>query len=231
MNESVSFDNKLKLALEIYSESFTASYPDENELEESVSFSEEFYKKMNRLIRIRKRPYYVFIKTTGTKVASILLIILITLSATVFSVKAFRDPVIKFIVETFEKFSRITFQREGDYKNIAPEDINFYKLTYLPEGFEIVITQDGDRSMLREYAKEDDIITFSQSVASGTTMTVDTEGAQIEDITFRGYDGIYFLNKGYHTIVWLEDGYLFYVAGTLEKDEIFKIGENLAPEN
>ncbi len=231
MNESVSFDNKLKLALEIYSESFAASYPDERQLEESVSFSEEFYKKMDRLIKIRKRPYYIFIKTTGTKAASILLIILITLSATVFSVKAFRDPVIKFIVETFEKYSRITFQREGDYKNIAPEDINFYKLTYLPEGFEIVINNKGYHFYELELSKGEDIISFSQSIAGAGNMTVDTEGAQIEDITFRGVEGIYFLSKGYHTIVWLEDGYLFYVAGTLEKDEIFKIGENLAPEN
>lgn len=64
------------------------------------TFSDEFERKMQNLIRNQK-GFLKLINTTGKKVACVLLSILILATSTVFSVEALREPVIEAIQEFF----------------------------------------------------------------------------------------------------------------------------------
>ena len=106
-------DQKLKAAFELYSENFCNTLPSEKELK-SVTFSSDFEEKMQKLLKKQKKPYYYMINTIGKKIAIIILALLITLTATTFSVKALREAVLEFIrelnftTETFDTHTKIT---------------------------------------------------------------------------------------------------------------------------
>lgn len=108
MLKQVSADEKLKLALGIYQEKWLATFPADNKIE-PYKFSSLFEKKMNRLIRAQRKPYYSMVNTIGKRVAVIIIAIFIILTSTVLNVKALCDPVINFFIEVYEEFSRINF--------------------------------------------------------------------------------------------------------------------------
>ena len=91
----------------LYTKAYRATLPTEEELEK-ISFSERFERRMEKLIRRQRRFYYAWIDTVGKRVAWIAVGLLACLTVTTFSVDAIREPVAKFMVETYEKFSRVS---------------------------------------------------------------------------------------------------------------------------
>ena len=85
------------------------SLPTDEELKD-ITFSEDFENKMQKLIKMQKKSYFHLINTVGKWVAVIILAIMISLTATTFGVKAIRESVIKFITETFEKFTAVSVE-------------------------------------------------------------------------------------------------------------------------
>lgn len=89
---------KLKVAFELYSECYCETLPLELD---SISFSEAFERKTQKLLNFQKKGYFYAINTVSKRVAILILALLITLTATTFGVKAIGKAVRDFIVETF----------------------------------------------------------------------------------------------------------------------------------
>ncbi len=85
------------------------------------TFSDEFERKMQNLIRHQK-GFLKLVNTTGKKVACILLSILIIATSTVFSVEALREPIIEAIQEFFVNVKEQLSGTRAD--NIADYFIN-----------------------------------------------------------------------------------------------------------
>ncbi len=99
------------------SDALKVDYEDSIPNIEEHKFSPEFEKKMKRLINRRNKPYYRIINTVGKRVACIAIIILITSSVTVMSVKALRNAFVDFVVKIYKNFqlfslSMMTFHRK-----------------------------------------------------------------------------------------------------------------------
>ena len=94
---------------EVISSEFAQIPTDEDSID--FTFSEKFIKRMDKLIRAQKKSYYKFINTAGKRVAVIFAAI-ITLFTASLSVKAIREPVVRFIKQVYETFIHYTF--EGD---------------------------------------------------------------------------------------------------------------------
>ena len=60
-------------------------------------FSEKFERKMERLIRRRRKPYYSLISTSLRRTACIIVMFLVVSFTTVMSVEALRKPFLDFI--------------------------------------------------------------------------------------------------------------------------------------
>lgn len=123
-------EKKLRSALEICVERYCNSLPTKEELAD-ITFSEKFEKRMEKLIRRQRKFYYSFINTAGKRVTMIALAIIIGLSTVTLSVEAIREPVVRFIIEDFEKFTDVTFYEDSE------TSFEFVKAqpTYIPEGF------------------------------------------------------------------------------------------------
>lgn len=216
----------LKSALEQYRVEWNASYPSDQELE-YITFSPEFEKKMDKLIRRRRKPYYIFINTALKRAVVIALIAIVSLSA-MMSVEAIRTPVIKFIIEVYEKFTDVCFSVEDDTSYVELTSIEeVYFPSYIPSGFDIEAETSDTFYVYYEYVdKNDHYFIFTQQLYNESTiLSLNTEGVETEDIETRGQQGIYYENLGVKSVVWTEGGYLFIIRSDLSKEELFKIAE------
>ena len=112
---------------EVISSEFAHIPTDESSID--FTFSEKFIKRMDKLIRAQKKSYYKFINTAGKRVAVIFAAI-ITLFTASLSVKAIREPVVRFIKQIYETFTHYTF--EGDTVDVITKEFN---LNIVPDGF------------------------------------------------------------------------------------------------
>lgn len=216
--------NVLREALEIYSQECADSLPNEDELEKHI-FSEIFEKKMMKLIKLQKKSYYQYINTVGKRVASIVVVFILCLFITVFSVKALREPFINFVVETYEKFTSIFVE-----KDTPDENIEFKVMTpqYIPEGY-VAEELINDKTMyIRRYSHSDDIyFIYTQNFYDELQAIIDTENIAYEKVQINSLEGICYENKGMNCLVFNDGIYTFNLSGYVSKDEIIKIAESI----
>lgn len=140
----------------------------------------------------------------------------------------FRERVISWVVETFEKYS--IFELHGDELD-EPQDLTEYQAGYLPDGAILKNTTElpGEPSgfLLYEYAigkSEYFSIVVSQS---DNRIYLDTENAKIEPFDKDGVTGYFFQKDGMSYICFERDGCFFSVYGSIDVDEIVKIAAGI----
>ena len=181
------------------------SHIPKNEDEIDFEFSERFNKRMAKLITSQKKAYYHLINTAAKRVA-IIIVLILTMFTAAFSVKAIREPIIKFVKQIYETF--IHYSVEGETVDKITEE---YSLTQLPDGFNQTNMVRDNYSIITFYRNEaGDTIAFSQ-------MTTETHlgyflDNETGDIHSEIVDGIMVEFKEWHenkTVLWTNDGYVF----------------------
>jgi len=193
----------------------------------TVTFSPRFERKMERLLRVRRRPFYRYADTAGKKAVLALAAALILLVSLVFSVSAIRGPVVRFFIEVYEKFSQVFFQQQGESFPAALEV--YYAPAWLPEGYRedtgqmVNIFVQCERAYICE--GKDDIL-FIQHVITGA-WRIDTEGTQAKPVLVNGNEGFYYSNKEIQRLTWSDGQYGFLVSGTIAEADLLRIAESI----
>lgn len=224
MNLSKKDSEILKQVFERISEEELSKLPTDEELE-YITFSPRFENKMQRLIQRQKKFYYSMINTVGKRIACIVLVIVISLTTTL-SVEALRKPFVKFITETYEKFTSIIFDEE---ENIQ-ENFEFEKIkpAYIPEGFTLEAERLNIISYELFYKNADGrYFTYYQEPNIKTTVGANTENTTYEIIQFNNFEGIIYENKNENTLIVSDGEYVFTIYGTIPQDEAIKIAESI----
>jgi len=192
-------------------------------------FSLSFERKMEKLIRAQRKPYYSLVSTRARKTVLALAAVLILLATLVFSVSALRVPFLKFIVETYEKFSSMIFVQSETDAPLPTTIERIYEPTYIPEGYaldkESTIFIDTLRTL--RYIRENDRIEFQQFVLEATKEAMNTEGVPTEEVPVNDTFGFYYSNIERQTLAWDNGLYGFSLAGNLEKDVLLIIARSL----
>ncbi len=227
MNGSI--DSLLTCALYSYSEKWMAELPDDGGEFRDHVFSPAFEKKMLKLLSGKRSGSWLMYMRRGQKAAAAAAVILVMMSVTVFGVKAFREPAVSFIVNTYEKFSVLIFGSGQEKPDEFPASIKeHYGPAFIPEGFVLKSSEDVPKFYQLEYSdNEGNLIYYSQFVIKTNQLTINTEGADYEYIEINGHTGIYFSNKGYKYLVWNDERYGFNVNGTVSKELILEIARSL----
>ncbi|MBQ8741327.1 MAG: DUF4367 domain-containing protein, partial [Clostridia bacterium] len=178
---------------------------DENSID--YTFSERFNKRMARLIKSQRKSYWVLINTAAKR-AAVMFVAILTLFTAAFSVKAIREPVLKFIKQVYETFTDYLF--EGDTTITIDKE---YVITNLPEGFEQISKIQNDFIITTKYENDKgDCVVFSQQISRGNSgYAIDSEQG---NIIVEKVDGIDVIFKEFHnvkTAIWLKDGYVFII--------------------
>ena len=200
-------------------EAMPADYEIEHE------FSKRFERRMEKLIRRGK---------TGSPVGAIAFLrrhmvafvaAIIILFASAMSVSAVRAAVFEFITEVYEKFTHIFFNESRSSSDSAGEFI-VRRPSFIPEGFELV-SEKMAGPVLLVYEKGSDYISYSQQRVEDVSMDINTEGAELEELEFKGLPAKYYSNQGVQNLLWYDDEYLYMVSSTLDRDAVFRIAESV----
>lgn len=224
---SKEIDEKLVMAFERYNKNLCESLPTDEELKD-IKFSKAFENKMEKLIRAQKKSYFYFINTVGKRVAVIILAIMISLTATTFGVKAIRESVIKFITETFEKFTAVSVEDDEidtqvEFVKSAPQ--------YIPEGYTVESEIDIVGLYQITYNNQNgNFIDYIQKINFGTIANVDTQGVEYEKISINYFEGIKYSKNGFNKVVFADENYMYSVYGEISFDELIKMAESIKIE-
>lgn len=193
---------------------------------EDFEFSEKYKKNMEKLLAKQRKPYWQYVNTAGKRaVACILVFIMIFASS--MSISAFREPVVEFFVNVYERFVEIFCKEDGTAA--SPGEIEtIYTLGYLPEGYEFEsreITKDIIQTIF--YSDENEI-RLIQTVFNSNTF-LDNEEADFEIITENGMKIAVIEKFENRFLFWISNEYAFklVVPEDFEDKECIKIIESI----
>lgn len=192
--------------------------------------SSSFERKMTKLISREKKPYWNLINTTAKRVACCILAVIIMFGISM-SVKAVRQPVIRFLTEVYEKYTKMIFPQQNETS--IPQTIEtVYTLPAdkIPSGYRLVEEKNGLLSHSEKYSEENGtVISFSQRIASGSNAYLDTENADVINVSVGNYTGIYYCNKNIANLLWVTDEYFFDITApdSFEINQLINLAENI----
>mgnify|MGYP002520850871 FL=1 len=188
--------------------------------------SAEFERKMAKLLKEERTPLWQLINTRAKRAVCIVLVILAALGASM-SIKAVREPVVRFFVEIYEAFARITHPQQSE---TTIETAYALPGDMLPEGYELSYERSSPTFYSEEYTIADGkTIYFCQAVIASTNITIDKEGTSALEIFVGTYEGRYYKSKNTINLIWSDGTYLFNMIApdTFEIGELVRLAENL----
>lgn len=209
----------LKMALEEAQKKELDKLPNEDELLKVQEISPRFEAKMNKLIKETKHKYISVIGLQirrGTFIACMILAML----TTCMSVKAIRMPIIKFMIQVYEKFSSISF--EGEEKETLPGKVEvFYEPQTIPSRYKLVSEDRMGTLYQLIYANDTgDEIIYEQFTLKTVNLNIDTENTSIEKVLVNGNEGIYYSNKNTNVIIWSDNQYAYQITGRIPRSQV-----------
>ena len=195
----------LRKALAVIAEEEAAKLPSAEECAH-ITFSEEFERKMQKLINQQKKSYYYLINTVGKRVACIVIAVLIALSTVTFSVEALRESVVKFFVETFEKFSIIRVEDAVNDNSVLE---TYYAPTYIPEGYELRNCEDNLSAHRKTYIANENSVLYFEQYLKHVKIKIDTEGTKTAYIKICGREAFYTIENEKQMIYWVDEEYRY----------------------
>lgn len=202
----------------VISEEF-ADIPPESEIQ--YEFSKEFLDKMQKLINGTEDDTHKAQKKHRSSVAIkrivALAAALIVLFAGIMSVGAVREPVVNFIVKTYEGFKRVLFSGDS-----LTEIDHVYAFAEVPEGFvETQRISNKEMNLVRyENGETDAVIVISQSITTNYSFSLDSENGEIKTFDTNGKEvKIYCAeSQTLYSAFWVEDTYIMELTYSGETD-------------
>ena len=219
--KELSGKKKLVKALEKYERSFEEKYPPEDM---DVEFSRQYEVYMEKLLsgKIPKRKKYL--NTAGKRIAACVAAFMIIFGASM-TVKAFREPVVEFFTNIYEKIVEIFFDDDDIAK--APSEIEtVYTLGYVPEGYEMESYSIDEFKFVSKtvFSNNKNKITFRQQILDGNSV-LDNENTD-HQYFYMDNTKVALTEKGsLKTLYWNTDKYSFVLSVdiAISEEECIKI--------
>lgn len=168
---------------------------------------------------------HIAFRRVGRAVAVVAVTLTLLLSTCMVANAQFREMVIAWVVETFEKYSIFELKSDGDNAQL---DLRSYKPTSLPDGAELLNTIEQPEMVVYEFAIDDSSYFNILLSKADTKVYLNTENAEIKSFDRSGITG-YFFKKGALNYVCCErDSYFFAVYGSIDTDELITIAVGIA---
>lgn len=220
---------KLREAFDIYCQRRCAEFPTPQEVAH-ITFSPEFEERMYRVIRRQKYGYYVLFGNVKRQVASVLLMLLAGLTVTTFSVRALREPVVRFITEVFETFTSVLFV--DDEPGAYTEEMKTVVPAYIPEGYVVESETKMDATYRVVYGNVDTgvEIMYTQRWNGKGFLRVNTEDIEHHAVDMNGLEGIAYTQNNTTFVMFVYGDYTFAIKGSLSEEELLQIAASIPLE-
>lgn len=185
-------------------------------------FSQRFERKMNRLLRRRRRIPVVRILR---RAAVIVLCICLSGFLAAMSVEAVRVRFFEAVTRVFEDWTETSYTSE----QLNPEDFVPKEPSYLPEGFRETSRDFIDPLHLHLLYEDNsgNYISYSHDYLDGMTSGYDSEDAEIETVSVYGDDNATFVSEDdRHMLIWVDWNSQYFIVSNLDKNELVKIANS-----
>lgn len=206
--------------------------PDLNDIPPAQEeFSDEHKAKMEKLFA-KPQWYMVFYRIPRRVLIAVLTFIIIV--AVPLSVKAIREPLFSFISGLFGGERTEYFSSDKDKENAENKKINtYFKLYYVPEGFELVSEKKTDTLNYFEYSNGNETFSFEQKRVSSVKPYI-PENAQDIDPEYANtpWDITYYKVENKNVFLWIYGYNEFRLTAdeAISLDTLKKIADNVLDE-
>lgn len=220
------------------------SYPSKEELDAMYSVPKRGRRRLLRAIKAERygKPLLV----VYLRRAAVILLVTITVAFGVLMTNTeVRAAISKAIIEWYEKYIEFDFNggketvvkiddteesSDDSEKSFESNPLYDYEIGYIPEGYELESSKERER--MRNYIYYDSIdncVMISINDSNHSTYSVDIENNEYSEIIINGRNAycLYDDNIGSGSIIAKESEYVIYVYGTVKKEELIKIFENI----
>ncbi len=212
------YDLMIKELLEKYLDAQFSFLPPENEAH--YEFSDNFNKKMEKLIKQVKHPYLIYINTTAKKVAVAVACIVLILTS-LLSVTAVREKIVDFFYEIFDTHTSV----EVEFQDSKTQIDKYYTLSYLPNDYKLAYEYRDDIISDTVWMITDNkTISLFQEISFRNKVTLNSEDVNVEERTVNNTPCLFMNQENNCIYFWEFDGYNF----TLTYD--VSLGEDFAAE-
>ena len=205
---------------EVLAEEF-AEYINDLPLYTDHQFSERHNRKMNKLIRIQRKPYFKLISTAGRRAACII-VAFIVMSVSALSVKAIREAFFDFITRIFSDHNVVTVESgtDSEYPGTIEEE---YYISALPEEFVVTDTIDTENIKYHSYFRNSDYVIFTQFTKSEYEQNYDNEYTEYKELIDDDEKYLVIENEYDTTYIWDNGKYIFTIQSNLDKKDIIDL--------
>ena len=195
-----------------------------------IGMSEEFQKKMDRLLKQAKRKQ----ERKGAWRATKRLFVVATTVVTAFAcilmpVQAVQEAVVSTVLNWRDQFVEILYSKEDDPNAVIL--LQNVELTYLPEGFtETPSNRTSNTSFWNEYQSENGewLTVRILPIQDKQSTFVDDEYTHYYQISFDGIDAVLGSTiDGSNVLVWQNDGLTYQVSSSCDLSEIISVAEGI----
>lgn len=189
--------------------------------------SDKFKKKMEKLIKYQRKPYFRLTCTAGRRAACIIVAVIV-LSVSSLSVDAVYNTIYNFIVKTFSDHDEISYNNDSDSYPETIEDE--YVISNIPEGFELTDHDLTEKSVYSSYLNEDKCIVLEQCTKDFFSYNYDNEYSMTENYTDEnGQEYIIRITDSTDiTVLWDNGEYIFQIYSNLDKDSVLDLCKNVS---
>ncbi len=197
--------------------------------DESAEYSLSHYKKMRRIVGERLAPS-VGIRKQRRRLAAVLIAAAMLFALVGCTVAVYKEQIGAFFTEIFEEHIKGSFTEEDDFNNQFIDE--YYTLTYVPEGYELIESRPGELLSTTVWQKADGAqLIFEQTPINSTYYFINNESGTTYVIEAGKY-AVYFRSiEGTYTYIWNNEEYAFalYFDIEISEEEIVKIIGELKP--
>lgn len=219
-------DNFKQAIREALLDEYDAYVPEQKE----HTFSKEFESRMQKIIRRRRKSYYMWINTAGKRVACFMILILIVslfLSANVEAIDKFFQY---FEIRRFKEGADIWLDKLERADEESPKKIEeIYQITYDLSGYKITWENNDLFIRWKVYERGEKKIEYMQWTKDEFNASWNTEGADIQQISINKNKGIKWKDKNNSLyIIWGDDKYVFsIITDYIDEKTALQIAESV----
>ncbi|TCT14272.1 uncharacterized protein DUF4367 [Natranaerovirga pectinivora] len=182
------------------------------------------YKKKQRNIARRKMGLIY-----GKRIASIMLVLLLSFTVLTVSVEAFRHRVISFIMEVYDEYTAIQFiGSDNDMKKVSTGSSLYAYPTHIPVGFEVDdINDSGNLKSILFINESEQYIRLMQAPLE-VRISIDTEDAITKSFEINGFEALLVNKLDLYQIIWHDEQYVYHIISNYEVNAILKLARSVS---
>lgn len=219
MNNVINAD-MLTQAFELYEEKLALGYASG----ESFTPSQDFDKKMNKMIKSQTSLYH---RATLTKTRRVILVaaILVTVLTASLCVDAVREKIFSFFITSGRQVDVVEYDTGSSYQSA----FEALKPAYIPKGYTLEDKGSDEQSAYFYYTKGDNYLSIEQFAASEYKSAVD---AEFKTATEESIDGVKYIVKtsddGMTMLIFDKNESVFEIVGFEPKSELLKVAASIS---